>query len=202
MRWFKHMTNASRDEKLVKLVNDWGRAGRDRWWELLELVAEQMGASDRCDLTYPMWKWREIFGFKTVDKTRWFVLALANYGLCTVRETAVKSPTNDDLLMIKIPNLLKIRARQNLIGRKTGHTDIDIEKEREIGSLKFRAKADWHKIRVWLSDSSNGKPLKITETGRNALKAIGGSGHLKMQSTRELSFLEHKFVEAFLALTA
>ena len=41
MRWFKHLTNARRDEFIVELQHRWGNDGYVVWFKTIEIVAEQ-----------------------------------------------------------------------------------------------------------------------------------------------------------------
>lgn len=130
MKWFKHMMDASRDEKIVALRLRWGREGVCRWWEILEMICEQMDLkTDRCEVRYMAGFISRSLGFRSTIDCRSFVDWLA-----INRLLIVDLSSNEWLL--KCPNLLKIRARKNLIGGESRTLDIeeevDIEEEPPI----------------------------------------------------------------------
>lgn len=125
MRWFKHFTNARRDEKIDKLIADCGPIAYARWWAVLEAIAEQMDESDRCSLTLSWWSWAKITWASNRQQAERNLRALAEHSLCNLVAT-------DKQATCSIPNLLKIRARKKPIGSKTGHTDIEVDIDKDI----------------------------------------------------------------------
>lgn len=124
MRWFKHMTAASDDEKLALFVNEFGMSGYGFYWRLLELIAAQMdGASDKCEVRYPARLLRSYLiarGLLFNKKME----RLNSYGL-------VFNKSDGDTILLSCPNLLKYRdeysakkARQEC--EISGHTPDNI----------------------------------------------------------------------------
>ncbi len=63
MRWFKHLSNASEDEKLAELIEIHGAEGYGIYWMILEKIADKMvkgKTSTNCK--YPASKWAKICG--------------------------------------------------------------------------------------------------------------------------------------------
>lgn len=63
MRWFKHLSNASEDEKLAELIEIHGAEGYGIYWMILEKIADKMSkgqTSTNCK--YPASKWAKICG--------------------------------------------------------------------------------------------------------------------------------------------
>ncbi len=47
MKWFKHMTDASTDEKLVEIHDEWGMWGLGVWWDLVSRVAARYNVNEQ-----------------------------------------------------------------------------------------------------------------------------------------------------------
>lgn len=122
MKWFKHMSGASRDEKIVALEGEFGLLGYARYFKLLETISEQMDETDKCEVAWRPWKWCQALGYSRRDHALSFLQALAKHDLCCIS-------AEGELWSIKAPKLLKIRARQNLIVHKTRHTEVEEEVE-------------------------------------------------------------------------
>lgn len=112
MRFFKHMTNAHRDPKLVALREREGLEGLARWWLLVELIAEDMNESDRCEINVSPGFLTRYLGFRSSTDCQSFVNRLANDQLLISNQSAT-------YWLVSCPNLLKIRARKKPIGNKT-----------------------------------------------------------------------------------
>lgn len=122
MKWFKHMSGASRDEKIVALEGEFGLIGYARYFKILEAIAEQMDESDKCEVSWRPWKWCQALGYSRRDHALSFLQALAKHGLCCLN-------ANGELWSISVPKLLKIRARKKPIGSKTRQTEVEVEVE-------------------------------------------------------------------------
>ncbi len=53
MKWFKHMTLSSQDEKLAQVINKFGMEGYGVYWRLLELIAQQLDDTSSPAISYP-----------------------------------------------------------------------------------------------------------------------------------------------------
>lgn len=124
MKWFKHMTDAHRDEKLTQLFTIHKHRGVCIYWWIIEIIAEQMDQGDKCDATHDARHWAKMLGTyaKDLDKitTTFNKLGLM---LCT---------SSGNLLTISCPKLLEIRARKKPIGRKTRRTEVEVHTEVEV----------------------------------------------------------------------
>ena len=120
MRWFKHMTDASNDEKLAMFVSEFGMKGYGIYWRILELIASQMdGSSGKCEVRYPVKLLRSYLIVRTQILNKQ-LKSLNNYGL-------VFNKSDGDIVTLSCPNLLKYRdeytrkkARQE--DEMSGHT--------------------------------------------------------------------------------
>lgn len=74
LRWFKHFSDASRDEKIVKIEARYGLNGYARFFKLLELFSEQEGVEK---LTYRPGFWASALRFRSVIDAGSFLDQLA-----------------------------------------------------------------------------------------------------------------------------
>ena len=139
MRWYKHQTKSHNDEKLAEILYQLGLEGYGFWWLMLELVASEMDASDRCELSYPLKVWARRLHC-TPRKTSAFFEMFSEKILILMEYDDTNGVGK---LKIKIPNLLKFRDEYS---KKSGVTPdklpivsgakIEIEKQIEIKKEK------------------------------------------------------------------
>jgi hypothetical protein len=57
MRWFKHLTNSSQDEKLCAVLDELGLEGYGFYWRILEVIALQMDKNSKtfCEYSPKIW---------------------------------------------------------------------------------------------------------------------------------------------------
>ncbi len=90
-------------EKVDALIKAQGFEGYGRWNRLLEIVAFKMDKTDRCHCEYSNSKWCELLNFgKRTDMLHIFFAY-------TVDIFGINAVFNDNMVYIKIPNLLKKR---------------------------------------------------------------------------------------------
>ncbi len=105
MRWFKHLSKASEDEKLSEILDEFGPEGYGIYWLILERIAFLMEkGSDRTSARYSLKKWAKFCG-KSPKVFRKFLgffskLSLFNVEICE---------KNSDFIIIECRNLLKYR---------------------------------------------------------------------------------------------
>jgi len=100
MRWFKHMSNARNNEKLVKIRIKWGMWGIGVYWDLVAQVAERFDGSDPVPVAhFGLWELCRRYGVKRKKLVLFFVY------LENIR--VLFAETNEDVIEIKIPSLLK-----------------------------------------------------------------------------------------------
>jgi hypothetical protein len=111
MKWFKHFTNANRDDKLVWLRAKYGVKGIGQYWLLLEAVAEQMKGSDLYpEATFTKNQLATLLGVKQNQLTS----LLVDYQ----NELTINSQSHENVIKISIPKLLKIKDNY--------HTDLEV----------------------------------------------------------------------------
>lgn len=101
MIYFKHMTNASRDEKLTNLFSIHKHEGLLTYWLLLESIAEIMDQTDRCGLRHPIEQWSKMLKLRR-DKLLKILRTMAELQLIILN-------CSEDVVEILCPNLLKLR---------------------------------------------------------------------------------------------
>lgn len=143
MRWFKHMTNSSHDEKLSQLIDEGGLEAYGFWWRLLEIVAELMDNTEKCEATYSLPQWSRLFycHHHTINK---YFRFLKEIGLADVQIITQELPpqlpndypdvtrgsnrgvtrkygnsNSNSKIIVTIPNLLKYRDEYS---KKSGQT--------------------------------------------------------------------------------
>ena len=145
MRWMKHLTTASEDEKLAEVLDEFGAEGYGVYWLILERIGYLMEkGSDKTSARYSVKKWAKFCG-KSPKVFRKFLdffskLSLFNSEICE---------KNSDFLIIDCPNLLKYRDEYS---KKSGQTpdndrtnsgetpDQDTETETETDKKKEKRK--------------------------------------------------------------
>lgn len=101
MKWFKHHSNANRDEKLSRLVDEFGLEGYGLYWLIVESIAEQFDDKNKTFLEYSERNWRKISGF-SAKKFQKFLEIVQKTEIFLVK-------IEDDVIRIDCPKLLKIQ---------------------------------------------------------------------------------------------
>jgi hypothetical protein len=119
MRWIKHLTAASEDEKIAHLIAEYGHAGYGLWWLVCEAVARQL-EGDNPEVTYPLTKWSHLLSLRGSHVMSRLV-TLQVTGLVTVERHGYD-------VTVRIPNLLKYRDEYS---RKSGQTPESVRSKRQ-----------------------------------------------------------------------
>lgn len=106
MRWFKHISFAHSDEKISKLIDEFGATGYGIWWLILEKISLQMDETDRCSIQLSLKSWSK---FCRIPKKKF--KAFADY---LQKIELIILEYEKDYLTIKCPNLLKYRDEWTL----------------------------------------------------------------------------------------
>ena len=131
MKWFKHMSAANSDNKLVGIRAEFGMWGVGCYWTILELVATQMKGEEMVpEAVFKISDLTGMFGCKR-DKLRSFLDRLRNDCgmIVTLKETTVK---------LRVPKLLEIKdnyAKDLEVTPKflpSKDRDIEGEEERDV----------------------------------------------------------------------
>ncbi len=123
VKWFKHQSTARNDERIARLEDKCGLEGYGFYFKMLEIVAEGVDASDRCEVTYSISRW----GRQTNISTKKF-LFLAQ--CCHDVGLMIAQRCNDDMI-VKIPNLLKHRDNHTKNLQVTSKQETEEDKYKE-----------------------------------------------------------------------
>ncbi|SJM89997.1 hypothetical protein [Crenothrix polyspora] len=137
MKWFKHLSTARNDERLARLEDKAGLEGYGFYFKTLEIVAENMDASDCTEVTYSLSRW----GRQTnITSKKWLYLSscCSDVGLMIVCRDA-------DDITVKIPKLLKHKDNHTKNLQVTYKQEIykeekDKDKDKEINKEKNKEK--------------------------------------------------------------
>lgn len=102
MRWFKHLTTANRDEKLMQLIDELGWEGYGLYFFVLELIAERCTPeNNQTFLKFSVKSWRRITNFSP-KRFKNFLEICQKIGIFSVK-------FEDDFITVDCPNILKYR---------------------------------------------------------------------------------------------
>lgn len=126
MKWFKHYSDASEDEFIAELEDEFGLEGYARWWKLLEVIAKQMDETDRCYAEYSWQNWQRFLKAKR-NKLETFLEHSQNKRKIKLEQTGNK-------LRIICPKLLELRDNhtKNLQAKKQVTCKQEVEVEEDI----------------------------------------------------------------------
>lgn len=136
MKWFKHYTNASDDELLEQIIEEFGLDGYARWWLLLEAIAKNMDETNKCSAEYSWVKWQQILRGKR-NKLETFLKRFGN-------KLETNEKQNGNVLEIKCSKLLELRDNytKNLQvpSKPTCKQEVEVEVEEEKDNNKGERK--------------------------------------------------------------
>jgi len=129
MKWFKHMSNASRDKAMQRLKKQYGFAGVGRFWMLCEMVADAMCPENHFTphIEVEEMELKKCLGLKG-DNLKIYVTYLAH--IFNISATYM-----DDIWKIEMPNMLKLKDNHSTnlqVTCKQSRVDksrVDIEEE-------------------------------------------------------------------------
>ena len=101
MRWFKHLTISNRDEKLLRVQDEFGLEGYGLYWLILEIIGEKIDAAGCTSVTLSSRNWARLCGISS-KKLKTFLTFTQN-----VKLFSVKYSESD--ITITCDNLLKYR---------------------------------------------------------------------------------------------
>ncbi len=169
MKWFKHQSTARNDERIARLEDKAGLEGYGFYFKMLELVAENVDSSDRCEVTYSISRWGRQTNI-TTKKFLFLAQCCADVGLMLIQRVG-------DDMTIKIPNLLKYRDNhtKNLQAAcKQDTEDKETETEKEGEKKKDKAAAAAPPLVDKNTTTDPKKPIpKKTHTEMEMLKSAG-----------------------------
>lgn len=122
MKWFRHMSTSSADERLSEMKDVFGLEGMGFWWTLLEVIALQMdGKNQKCEATYSLAQWARKIGCHH-HKVSVFFKKFEAIGLLSMSYDGNKSAGR---LTVTVSNLVKYRDEYSV--RKGGAADYPDE---------------------------------------------------------------------------
>lgn len=153
MKWFKLMTDFDDDEKIVSMTDREGPIAQARLLKIYRMVAKQMDETDRHEVKYPATKWSKALWFRSAIDCRSFLDRLA------IDRLLIADLTSNDWI-VRVPNLLKIRARQKPIGSKTRRLDTEVDTDIRIRKPPTPLQGDDGFVDFWnLYPRKVGKPM-------------------------------------------
>jgi len=100
MKWFKHMSNATHNHRLITIKATWGLWGLGAYWDLVQRVADQYDAADKVpSAVIPL---RELCESYAVRRQK-----LCSYLTGVTLLRGFQAVIKEDLLHIEIPSILK-----------------------------------------------------------------------------------------------
>lgn len=124
MKWFKHEAKARNDERISKLEDKASLEGYGFYFKMLEIVAENMDSSDRCEMTYSLSRW----GRQLNITSKKFIFLLQ----CCVDVGLMSAQRSDDDITVIIPNLLKYRDNHTKNLQATSKQELELELDKEV----------------------------------------------------------------------
>lgn len=175
MRWFKHMSDASTDEKLALFIHEHGMEGYGIFWRLLELIAAQMdGVSDKCMVQYPE---KLLRSYLVVRRQK-----LSNLLITLQKHELLFHKWEGDKITLSCPNLLKFRDEYSVKKARndaemSGHTPETVRSDSDLS-----ASASSQGRNVLFNGSGNPSPDPDSSLGQqsknnkfdDAVKAANG----------------------------
>lgn len=127
MKWFKHYSNASFSDALVKLTDEMGLPGLARYWLLVELCASRWAGNETPIFTFSSIELRLKL---RLSQDRYLVDWLSSSVRCGLSKFAKDGAT----YTIELPKLLEIFHRDSIpAGLRAGKKRaLDKEEEREV----------------------------------------------------------------------
>ena len=185
MRWYKHLATSWNDERLSEVVAEFGLEGYGFWWRLLEIVAQQMDESDKCEASYSDSAWARKFGISK-RKTNIYFEKFSEISLIFLE---YDNSNCVGKLKIKIPNLLKYRDEYTRnVRSRSGQTQETLRSKKQIqkqiqnkppispkgedGNFQLFWSAYPKKIGKGLAEKSFQKITAPKETTESILKAL------------------------------
>ena len=123
MKWFKHMTNSSLDERLARFTDKYGLEAYGFFWRVLEAIAENVDETNRKHIEYSIKTWCKLLGIRP-QTFRKLIQESSVLGLFQVS-------FNSDLVTVESPNILKYRDEWTRKKSRTPEQNSEKDKEKE-----------------------------------------------------------------------
>lgn len=150
MKWFKHFSDASHDEKMSEVLDLHGANAYGVFWLIVEAIAMQMDDSVKCEARYSMKKWANI---THVDR-RTLARYLQTFNILTL----IVQQNCDKFVTIKIPKMLELRDNhtKNLQATipVTCKQEVEVEVDKPVAKNKF-SKPSLEDVRKYCEERKN-----------------------------------------------
>lgn len=123
MKWFKHMTNSSLDERLARFTDKYGLEAYGFFWRVLEAIAANVDETNRKHIQYSTKTWCKLLGIRP-QTFRKLIQESSVLGLFQVS-------FNSDLVTVESPNILKYRDEWTRKKSRTPEQNSEKDKEKE-----------------------------------------------------------------------
>ena len=123
MKWFKHMTNSSLDERLARFTDKYGLEAYGFFWRVLEAIAANVDENNRKHVQYSTKSWCKLLGIRP-QTFRKLIQESSVLGLFQVS-------FNSDLVSVESPNILKYRDEWTRKKSRTPEQNSEKDKEKE-----------------------------------------------------------------------
>ena len=101
MRWIKHLTSSSRDEKLLAIQDEFGLEGYGLYWLVLETIGEKLSKKNEPYIEMSTQNWKKTTGV-SAKKFQKFLSFCSKVEVFTVK-------SDEKTTMVRCDNLLKYR---------------------------------------------------------------------------------------------
>lgn len=132
MKWFKHMSNANRNEHLCALKALMGMEGYGMYWSLLELIAENMDEKNDTKIRYSEVFYRKFFAISDKKLQKFFKIC-ANFKLFSIEFQKNSEKNPGDFVTIDCPKMLEHRDDWTIRQSRKLRSDS----EAALGSLRL-----------------------------------------------------------------
>jgi len=130
MRWFKHVTTAAQDQKIMAVIQESGVEGYGIYFMLLEIVGRQLDKKNEVSLKYSAKLWANSL-YISAQKVRRNFKLFAEKDLIKLEVSQIK---NQFFYRVEIPNLLKYRDEFTRRGEKSPES-LPINSRSESGVI-------------------------------------------------------------------
>lgn len=168
MRWMKHATNASQDEKLALLVSAGGLEAYGFYWRIMEILASHIEDISDISVAFPVKTWSSLLGVST-RKFKSLLEVCSKFG---VFDQYLTNISENPVIRIACSSLLCMADEYT--ARKASHKNRGVEMSGQspdtLGTMSAIEKIRLEKIRLEESKSQNASIIEnlfIQENSKN-----------------------------------
>lgn len=167
MKWFKHMTETRDDEKLCKIMTEYGPMGYGVYWIVMEMIAKQVDKTGLDYVTYPedIWKRNLMLSTRKLTEVFSFFARAEIFSVSFEKKGAEKSQKT---ITVTAPNILKYRDEWSR--KKARNSGVTPESLRSKESESEREEEEEDKKKDSLSVSREERESCFAESESSDLK--------------------------------